>query len=427
MRILNILAEIVFIVGFSLIFSLFTGGFTYWLLSFLSFTLLWHHFTEHRLLRTLQPKYNQKFALTSWENVSQSVAYYQRINRKEKIKNLRLLSKLNRNINYLPDAIIIFSHDGVIEWCNQISQQLFEFYWNKKTPKQILNVIFYDEFKHYWQQTKHNRPLVLLTYNQRYLEIHLNSYDTKRYLLVARDITGMIRLVHSRQTFLANMNHELRTPLTVLRGYLEMLSNEKLTDFQMKVVQTMLEQSQRMTYLLEQLNQLAKIETSSNADHNKFNMSALILSIKKDMDILNQSGHQIEFDIEPDIYVLGDEYQLQSVITNLIHNAIKHSGDKNLIQVQWHACEQGMKFSVKDHGIGIPQQHISHLTERFYRVDESRSNKTGGSGLGLAIVKHALKQHHSHLDIESQEGAGSCFSFIIKRNLISDDKTEQME
>lgn len=418
MRLLNIVLEIVLVVGLSWLFGLFAGEFIYWLPFFLTLALMWHHIVEHRLLRSLKPQNSAKFTITALENLSESIAHYQRSSRRDKIKNLRLLSKLNRNVNYLPDAIIIFDHDGKIEWCNQISQQILEFYWDKKAEKQILNVIFYEEFKQYWQQEKYNRPLVLLTYNQRYLEIHLNAYDTKSYLLVARDITGMIRLLHSRQTFLSNMNHELRTPLTVLQGYLEMLSNDDLTEFQRKIVQTMLEQSQRMTYLLQQLNQLAKIETSTNVDHHKFNASELILSIKKEMEILNHIGHQLEFDIAPEIYIQGDEHQLQSVITNLIHNAIKHSGDPNLIQVKWQSVEKGVQFSVQDHGIGIPPQHIDHLTERFYRVDESRSNQTGGSGLGLAIVKHALEQHRSHLEIQSQEGQGSYFSFVIPKHLV---------
>ncbi|HHV7047368.1 TPA: ATP-binding protein, partial [Haemophilus influenzae] len=118
----------------------------------------------------------------------------------------------------------------------------------------------------------------------------------------------------------------------------------------------------------------------------------------------------IEFIIQPNIIIFGNESQLRSAVSNLIYNAIKHSGKQCHIQIQWETCEQGIKFNVIDNGVGISPQHIPHLTERFYRVDESRSHLTGGSGLGLAIVKHTLLQYHSHLNIESTETKGSSFS-----------------
>ena len=116
--------------------------------------------------------------------------------------------------------------------------------------------------------------------------------------------------------------------------------------------------------------------------------------------------------------MIGDEGQLQSAVSNLIYNAIRHAGEETTIEIRWEKVEQGAKFSVSDNGIGIEPQHLAHLTERFYRVDESRSNKTGGSGLGLAIVKHALEQHQTRLEISSEVGKGSQFSFIIPAELV---------
>ncbi|MFZ7130698.1 ATP-binding protein, partial [Avibacterium avium] len=110
-------------------------------------------------------------------------------------------------------------------------------------------------------------------------------------------------------------------------------------------------------------------------------------------------------------------------VSNLIYNAIRHAGKNAQIHIRWQPCEDGAIFSVSDNGIGIAEKHLPHLTERFYRVDESRNNQTGGSGLGLAIVKHILEQHHTHLDITSQEGQGSTFSFLINKKYLLDDPT----
>ena len=420
----HLILEIVLAVGIAFIFSLFSENFLFWFLIFLVLLLIWHHYNEYRLLELLNPNKSTKSikALSAIDHISQTAAYYNQRSRREKVKTLRLLSKLNKNIQYLPDAIIICEHNGDISWCNQVAQEMFEFVWDKKSDKNIFKVIFYPEFKHYFRQprlSKRNRPLVLLTHNKRYIEFNLNSYDSESYLIVARDVTSFIRLMHSRQTFLANMNHELRTPLTVLQGYLEMLDGDLDNPMlQQKAIEAMKEQSQRMANLLQQLSLLAKIENINNAEHELVDLSQLVLSFQKNTDIINHAEQQIIFSVTPDIKMMGDEHQLQSAVSNLIYNAIRHAGDQATIEISLHPCKQGVRFSVKDNGIGIEPQHLAHLTERFYRVDESRSNKTGGSGLGLAIVKHALEQHHTVLEIESEVGKGSEFSFIIKADLL---------
>lgn len=413
----HFLVEILLAAGIAFLFSLFSEQFLIWLIIILILLLIWHHYNEYRLLKLIEP--NRQESKTSWEFLSQTMAYYQQRNRREKIKTLRLLSKLNRNVQYLPDGIIICQNNGVILWCNNISQEMFDFYWDKRIEKNILNVIFYEEFKKYFQQAKYKRPLVVMTADERYIEINVNQYDTEGCLIITRDVTQLVRLLHSRQTFLANMNHELRTPLTVLQGYLELLEiDEQHSELQKTAIKAMQEQSKRMADLLRQLDILAKIETSSNKEHNIVDMSEMILSLQKNAAFLNQQQQQIVFNITPNIKVLGDESQLQSAVSNLIYNSVKHSGEYTRIEITLRHCTEGVEFSVTDNGIGIENKHLPHLTERFYRVDESRSNKTGGSGLGLAIVKHALEQHGSQLQIHSEVGKGSRFSFVIKRELL---------
>ncbi|WGE32116.1 phosphate regulon sensor histidine kinase PhoR [Actinobacillus genomosp. 2] len=419
----NFIVETLLALGIAYFFSLFAWDFVTWAMTLLVMLLGWHNYNEHRLLNLIDPNRKQsRKVLTTWEHVSQTVAFYQRRNRREKVKTLRLLSKLNKNIQYLPDGIIICNHLGDIIWCNNASQEILSFYWNKKVEKSVFNVIFYEEFKKYFHKNKKKRPLVLMTTDERYIEFHINDYDSESYLIIARDVTQVIRLLHSRQTFLNNMNHELRTPLTVLRGYLELLEAQAETELQQKSIQAMQSQAKRMGNLLDQLNLLAKIETSSSKEHYVVEMSSMILALQKNTDFLNQSKQQIIFNITPNITVLGDENQLQSAVSNLIYNAVKHAGDGATIEVNWHWCNEGAEFSVTDNGVGIEESHLPHLTERFYRVDESRSNQTGGSGLGLAIVKYALEQHGSQLQVKSEFGKGSRFSFIIKKSLLGETK-----
>lgn len=399
------------------LFTLFFPGFFMWFSLFLVLLLVWHHHTEFSLLQLLDPNQPEKPKATSAiEHLSQSAAFHQERLRQDKLKTLRLLSKLNKNIQHLADAIILCNEEGEISWCNNISQELFEFYWDKKADKNIFNVIFYPEFRAYFRQKRHSRPLVLLTHDKRYIELSLNRYDSESRLIVARDVTSFVRLMHSRQTFLANMNHEMRTPLTVIQGYLEMLEQDWDNPIlKEKALSAMKEQSQRMITLLQQLSLLAKIEHSGNAEHHLVEMSEMISAMPKNTDILSHN-QQIQFEIEPNLCVQGDDSQLQSAMSNLIYNAVRHAGDGATIQVSWKRDKQQPNtaiFSVEDDGIGIEARHLAHLTERFYRVDESRSNETGGSGLGLAIVKHALEQHQSRLEIESEVGKGSRFSFRL--------------
>ncbi|MCW9717933.1 phosphate regulon sensor histidine kinase PhoR [Avibacterium sp. 21-599] len=414
----HIFLETLLILSFSFIFSLFAKDFHFWLVISLILALIWHHRNEFKLLEILYPKAKAKSQRSLLEYLSPTQAYWERKNRKEKIKTLRLLSKLNKNIKYLPDGVIICQQNGEINWCNNTAQEIFSFYWHKKTHKNIFNVIFYPEFKTYFHHHIDQHPLVLFTTDQRYIEINLNLYDSSKYLVIMRDVTQIIRLLHTRQTFLSNVNHELRTPLTVLQGYLEFLDeNMKNEPYYKKPLQTMLEQTHRMAHLLEQLSLLAKIE-QSNKPHYPVNLSNILDSIKKNLAILGDNSQKITFEITPNLQVLGDEGQLQSATSNLIYNAIQHSGKHANIHISWKPCEEGAKFCVSDDGIGIAEKHLPHLTERFYRVDESRNKQTGGSGLGLAIVKHALEQHHSTLLIESEQGKGSCFSFIIKNRYL---------
>ena len=232
-----------------------------------------------------------------------------------------------------------------------------------------------------------------------------------------------------RRDFVANVSHELKTPLTVMRGYIEMIqspSNE-FDEHWLNVFTTIEGQVTRMDRLVEQLLILSKVENNSTYDEtHHVNLSELVSGLFKESHWLNQEkNHTITADIAPDITISGIDTELKSACSNLISNAIAYTPDAGEIHISLTKVKQsngmGVKFSVKDNGTGIKPEHVNRITERFYRIDKSRSRNTGGSGLGLAIVKHVLQHHSAELLINSQWGSGSEFSIVFSSSIVNQE------
>lgn len=386
--------------------------------------LVWHHYQEFNLLHSInRDQINDRYQIGTWEAISQTLAYQKKKLRKARFSTLRMLSKLNKNIEFLPDAVILSNRKGDIYWCNTAAQEMFSFFWNKKAKKNLLNIIFYAEFKQFFEQPTKDKPLILMPNSHQYIEINMSEYDENYYLLIARDITQIIQLLHSRQTFLSNLNHELRTPLTVLQGYLELLSeNQQSSELHQKAITAMQQQTQRMQHLLEQLTLLIKIETASHSERNEvINIPQIILSLQNDSQILTNQNIELSFDVESDLKIKANQVEITSTITNLVYNALRHA-EASKIHIVWKTAPcGGAYFSVKDNGKGISAKHIPNLTERFYQISQSRKRVNGtenGSGIGLAIVKHSLAHLNSHLEIQSDLGKGSQFSFTIPTQFV---------
>ena len=243
-------------------------------------------------------------------------------------------------------------------------------------------------------------------------------------MMVVRDISRLKQLEQMRKDFVANVSHELRTPLTVVTGYLEMMDEDNLPPPSMwaKAHQTMIEQCHRMDSLVNQLLSLSRIEGARKYDNDKpVRVPDMLALIATEANSLNkEKGHEISFDVDPDLDIVGAPDELRSAFSNLVFNAVHYTKPNGNIHVQWQMKDDQALFSVADNGDGIAPEHINRLTERFYRVDKARSRKTGGSGLGLAITKHVLTRHDSHLDISSEVGKGSCFSFAFPKTRIAD-------
>ena len=235
----------------------------------------------------------------------------------------------------------------------------------------------------------------------------------EQYLLLARDVSHLKRVERMRRDFVANVSHELKTPLTVVRGYVEMIKeDDSLSDHWAKSFVAIEQQVTRMDRLVQQLLVLSKVEVNIEEDiRSKINVPNVINQLVEDVHWLNnEKQHLLNVEMDPRLGILGIDSELKSAFSNLIVNAMNYTAKGGNINISWKVVDNYCVFSVTDDGCGIAPDDISRLSERFYRVDKSRSRDTGGTGLGLAIVKHVANHHRANLLIESELNKGSTFS-----------------
>jgi two-component system phosphate regulon sensor histidine kinase PhoR len=362
----------------------------------------------------------------SWEGVFNGIYRLQGKNRRRVGQLATLLARFRQGAEALPDAAVVLDSEHNILWCNKLAQLILGFVWPQDNGQRIDNLIRHPDFSTYIKSAQYKEPLELPSpvSDRRLLEIRIMAYGDRQLLLIARDITRIRQLEGMRKEFVANVSHELKTPLTVLQGYLEMMQSMAEPDsMNVKPLALMQQQTRRMQSMVEQLLVLSRIEDAADINlENTVNMAQLMEVLKEEAKALSQNQYELSFYCESGLDSHGNELQLRSACSNLISNAIRYTEPGGKITVQWRSVATGGLFSVTDTGEGIAPQHINRLTERFYRVDSARSRQTGGSGLGLAIVKHALNHHHSELNVSSELGKGSTFSFVIPLHLIERKK-----
>ncbi len=344
------------------------------------------------------------------------------------IKNYRKKQKsLTKNIRRyrdgaeaLPDAGIVLGRDLTIQWSNKKAGRLLGIRWPGDSGQRIDNLLREPHFVQFVHKANFDEPCVLESpvNSEVRLEMRFMDYGKDQILLLARDISRIHRIEEMRRDFVANVSHELKTPLTVVRGYVEMIqATEHALDPQWQQTFGVIEtQVTRMDRLVEQLLVLSRVEVSTDEENMQpLDMPELIRQLVVDSQWLNQDKqHLINTDIEPDIGIIGLDTEIKSACANLISNAIAYTPSGGQIDISWRRNGNKAIFRVKDNGPGIRPEDINRLTERFYRVDKSRSRNTGGSGLGLAIVKHVLHHHHAELSITSKWQQGSEFSIIFE-------------
>ncbi|MBD1576702.1 MULTISPECIES: phosphate regulon sensor histidine kinase PhoR [Vibrio] len=405
----------------------FFGYMSWLLLAATAMQLVWQFYNQIRLSEWLwdEKRLNPPAGTNSWEPLFNGIYRLQKKQRQRRKELGSLIRRFRHGAEALPDAVVVFRREGNIVWCNKLAQSLLGFRWPDDSGQPISNLLRTPDFIKYLTKNDFSEPLEMLSplTPENILELRIVPYSQGEHLMVVRDVTQLKQLEGMRRNFFANVSHELRTPMTVLQGYLEMTEDPDVLVGPMwpKAHGVMTEQLSRMNALVEQLLTLSKIEASTtNQLVDVTNIPLMLEALEKEAQALSgDDQHKLVFDVDKTLHVYGDHDQLRSAISNLVYNAVKYTPAGADVVVAWHeTANGGASLSVKDSGDGIEAQHIHRLTERFYRVDKARSRETGGSGLGLAITKHALSHHESHLEIASEVGVGSCFSFVLPAKLV---------
>lgn len=349
-----------------------------------------------------------------WGLVYDTIYGLQRENREARGRLQSTVDYLRSSFASMRDGVVILTQSGTIEWSNAAAEGLLGLQYPRDRGQPVLNLLRWPVFHDYFLQGDFLQPLqVQSSLNSRQiLQVEITTFAGGDFLLFVRDVTRVVQMEQMRRDFVGNVSHELRTPLTVFKGYLDNLSatvaenDPRLS----KPFAQMEAQVQRMETLLSDLLWLSRIETVSEERQSvPVDMGAILIELREEL----QSSHPdrlLVLDLRCKETVPGDYLELRSAVSNLVLNAIKYSDPGDPVEVLWEREGEYLQMSVIDRGIGIAEEHLSRITERFYRVDESRSARTGGTGLGLAIVKHVAASHRAELLIESEPGRGSRFT-----------------
>ncbi len=316
-----------------------------------------------------------------------------------------------------PNGVLMLDSNEQIVWCNRVAADHFALDPQRDLRQRITNLVRAPAFVAYLQAGIFAEPLVLG--NGRgpgTLSIIVREYGDGQRLVLSLDITERLRSEAMRRDFVANVSHEIRTPLTVLSGFIETLHSLPLTAVEReRVLVLMNQQAHRMQTLVADLLTLAQLEGSPRPWPDRWvGLDGLLARIAADAEALSGGRHHLHLKPDTHVELAGIESELLSAIANLVTNAVRYTPEGREIEVTWRMLDGGSgELTVVDTGLGIEREHIPRLTERFYRVDGSRSRETGGTGLGLSIVKHVMQRHGGELMIQSDVGKGSRFRLVF--------------
>jgi two-component system, OmpR family, phosphate regulon sensor histidine kinase PhoR len=324
-----------------------------------------------------------------------------------------------------PNGVVLLDANGRIEWFNQTAAVHFGFDAKRDLLQHFGNLVRDPEFAAYIAKADFRMDVVMPGRDHSLskpvkLSVHLHPYGGGRNLLLSRDITSVEQAEAMRRDFVANVSHEIRTPLTVLSGFVETLQSLELDEGdRQRYLSLMAQQAQRMQTLVHDLLMLSRLEGSPlPSTHEWVPIESLMGMCQADALALARlawgSDQGLHFENIIGWEIAGSSAELHSALSNLITNAIRYTPADKEVEVSWTELPNGtLVFAVKDTGPGIAPEHLPRLTERFYRIDRSRSRDTGGTGLGLAIVKHVAQRHGAELQIESTLGKGSTFALVF--------------
>src|SRR5450631_144242 len=343
-------------------------------------------------------------------------ALYRRVRqRSARQRDLRLaLDRFVRGAEALPEGVVVLDASDRIRWANPRAEAHLGIDLRQDRGAPIANLVRQPAFVQYMASGDYHEAVVFPSMREgtSTLSVQIVPFGVEEKLLMSRDVTRLEAVARVRRDFIANVSHELKTPLTVLTGFIETFVDLDLEAKQrQRYLALMQEQAKNMQRLVDDLLTLSSLESEQNiAAETEFAIVPLLLELSSDAKALAGGRQEITLSIGDTASVLGSRDELASAFGNLVSNAVRYTPDGGRIALDWKVTDRGGEFSVTDTGIGISVEHVPRLTERFYRVDRSRSRATGGTGLGLAIVKHVLIRHQGELIIDSEVGLGSRFT-----------------
>ncbi|MGV0960956.1 MAG: phosphate regulon sensor histidine kinase PhoR [Limnohabitans sp.] len=366
-----------------------------------------------------------------WREVAQRIQRLIKQRDKQVVMHEQRLQYFLQAIQASPNGVTLLDDQGRIEWFNDTAAAHLGLDIRRDHLQHVVHLVRDPVFSRYFAQAQHDAEVVIegralsVAQNPK-LSVQLHAYGEGRQLLLTRDITAIALADAMRRDFVANVSHEIRTPLTVLSGFVETLQSIPLPEAErQRYLDLMAVQASRMQSLVADLLTLSQLEGSLPPGMSeKVSVQELMTQVASDAQalsaVLSQSegdqqscAHHLVFEPAPAWVLLGVRSELLSAISNLVSNAVRYTPAGGTIQVAWSRDAGQVILSVRDTGPGIAPEHLPRLSERFYRVDRSRSRETGGTGLGLAITKHVAQRHGGELRIESQVGQGSTFMLVL--------------
>jgi two-component system phosphate regulon sensor histidine kinase PhoR len=349
-----------------------------------------------------------------WGLVYDTIYGLQRENRDARSRLQSTVDYLRSSFSSMRDGVVILTQSGAIEWANDSAGRLLGLQYPRDRGQPVLNLLRWPAFHDYFLKGEFLQPLQIpnAANPRQILQVEITTFAGGDFLIFIRDVTRMVQMEQMRRDFVGNVSHELRTPLTVFKGYLDTLAAGAPPDPERyrKALGQMSGQVQRMENLLADLLWLSRIESvREDRKSEPVDMARLLEELREELRS-SFPDRLVVLELKTRESVTGDFSELRSAVSNLAINALKYSEEHQPVELTWERDARGLVLSVRDRGIGIDEEHLPRLTERFYRVDESRSASTGGTGLGLAIVKHVAAAHRATLQIESTPGQGSCFA-----------------
>lgn len=346
----------------------------------------------------------------AWTNLFARLYHLRREDEHNRQELAEWLARFRQAMRLLPDGVVIMDDVLFLEWCNPVAERHLGLSLERDKGMRVTNLVRTPELIDYIVLGRYEQPLAM-RFRDRKLILQIIPFETRRHILVTHDVTAAEQMETMRRDFVANASHELRTPLTVINGFLEFAADPGLdAETRAAHVRLMAEQGRRMQSLVDDMLVLTRLESPDYPLRTeRVDMQSLANTVATEARALSAGRHQISVECSgPDL--VGNADELRSAFGNLVSNAIRYTPDGGQIDIVWRNEERGPVFMVRDNGIGIEAQHLSRLTERFYRVDKNRSRETRGTGLGLAIVKHVMLRHGATLAIDSTPGQGSAFS-----------------